>query len=207
MGENHNNIIFVPPRGPRKSTKAELRAMAAFELRLALDCGDRQRVEDALLAFGFDNEGLRKTFASNLMESWKRAATAAAAEGAWPPLDEKDAELIGDMSDGLTPQEVCLLSAMARCARARPHPTGRIRYDDDELMRESRIKERAKYRAAFASLGEKGLVKVAVVGSKNPVTTIELPWLPKETLLINHSIDKPMRDADGNPIEAPKEGE
>ena len=180
MGKNHNNIIFVPPRGPRKATKAELKAMAAFELRLALDCGDRQRVEDALLAFGFDNEGLRKTFASNLMESWKRAATATAAEGAWPPLDEKDAELIGDMSDGLTPQEVCLISAMARCARARPHPTGRIRYDDDELMRESRIKERAKYRAAFASLGEKGLVKVAVVGSKNPVTTIELPWLPKK---------------------------
>lgn len=206
MGENNNNIVFVPPRGPRKSTKAERAAMAAFELRLALDSGDRQRVEDALLTFGVDNEALRKTFASNLMESWKHAATAAAAEGAWPPLDEKDAELIGNMSDGLTPQEVCLLSAMARCARARPHPTGRIRYDDDELMRESRIKERAKYRAAFASLGEKGLVKVAVVGSKNPVTTIELPWLPKEIWLINHSIDKPMRDADGNPIEAPKEG-
>lgn len=180
MGENNNDIIFVPPRGPRKSTKAERTAAAAFELRQALNSGDRQRVEDALLTFGLENEGLRKTFASNLMESWKHAATEAAAEGAWPPLDEKDAELIGNMSDGLTPQEVCLLSAMTRCARARPHPTGRIRYDDDELMRESRIKERAKYRAAFASLGEKGLVKVAVVGSKNPVTTIELPWLPKE---------------------------
>ena len=180
MEENNNNIIFVPPRGPRKSTKAERMAAAAFELRLALNCGDRQRVEDALLAFGLENEGLRKTFASNLMESWKHGVAEVAAEGAWPPLCEKDAELISSMSDGLTSQEVCLLSAMVRCARARPHPTGRIRYDDDELMRESRIKERGKYRAAFASLGEKGLVKVAVVGSKNPVTTIELPWLPKE---------------------------
>jgi hypothetical protein len=49
-------------------------------------------------------------------------------------------------------------------------------------MRESRIKDIKTYRAAFASLGTKGLVKVAVVGSKNPVTTFELPWLPKEDI-------------------------
>ena len=205
--QNNNNIIYVPPRGPRKSTKAERAAAAAFELRQALGCGDRQRVEDALLTFGIDNEGLRKNMASSLLERWKHGVAETAEEDAWPPLCEKDAELIGGMSGGLTPPEACLLSAMARCARARPHPTGRIRYDDDELMRESRIKERGKYRAAFASLVEKGLVKAAVVGSKNPVTTIELPWLPKEACLANHSVDDTMRDADGNPIESPKEGE
>ena len=181
MGENNNNIVFVPPRGPRKTTKGERIAMAKADLLNALEFGDRQGVEDALLALGAEKESYRSEMATYLISIWpKIRVTKPTDEPPWAPLTLADAELVGQMSEGLMPAETCLLAAMVRCARARPHPTGRIRYTDDELMKESRIKDRGCYRSAFASLGEKGLVKVAVVGSKNPVTTIELPWLPQE---------------------------
>lgn len=173
--------VVVPQSGPRKLTKLERMSMNAYALRSAIASGDRERVEDALRPYGFDEEQRRRNMAIVLLSICKeRPAGPPAEEPEWPKLNERDAELIGQMSEGLMPAETGLLMAMARCARARPHPTGRIRYEDAELMRESRIKSKKEYRAAFASLGEKGLVKVAVVGSKNPVMTIELPWLPKE---------------------------
>lgn len=181
MGENNNNIVLVPPRGLRKTTKGERIAMAKADLLDALESGDRQRVEDALLALGAEKESYRSEMATYLISIWPKIRVAKPVdELPWAPLTLADAELVGQMSEGLMPAETCLLMAMVRCARARPHSTGRIRYTDDELMKESCLKDKRCYRAAFASLGEKGLVKVAVVGSKNPVTTIELPWLPQE---------------------------
>lgn len=173
-----NNVIYVEPRCNGKPY-----AMRVLDLRVALDANDTDKIDVALLRLGIVDDKVRKTFAAVLLElARKGKIPPAPQEDIWPPLCESDAELIGNMSDGLTVQEVGLLSAMVRCARARPHPTNRIRYEDDRLMRESRLKDMKTYRATFASLGKKELVKVAVVGSKNPVTTFELPWLPKEDI-------------------------
>jgi len=70
-----------------------------------------------------------------------------------------------------------LLRAMARLARARPHPTGRIRYEDAELMALSGLRARKDYLAAWNGLAAKGLAKAWCVGSRDPFTAVSLPWL------------------------------
>ena len=161
----------------KKMTKAEARR----GLRAGKFLDDPAELGGLLVALGCGEEQA-KIASAEIIEAKRKGLipTRPDEEPEWPPLSPEDTELIGKMSDGLTSQEVDLLSAMVRCSRARPHPTGRIRYGDDELMKESRIKSKGEYRSIFASLASKGLVKCAVVGSKNPVTTIELPWLPKE---------------------------
>ena len=171
-----NNVIYVPPRQFRKPhIKRDL------DLRAALDANDPDKVDAALLQFEITDEKLRKTLTAALLdEARKGNIPPAVQDDPWPELSLEDASAIADLNENLAPQENALLSAMVRCARARPHPTNRIRYEDDRFMREAGFKDMKTYRATFASLGTKGLVKVAVVGSKNPVTTFELPWLPKE---------------------------
>ena len=197
-----DNVVYVPGRNSRKQV-----AQAQFDLRLALNENDFDKVNEALLRFGITNDKVRKAMCVGLLDMWKKGnIPPATQEDVWPELSQEDAEIIAALDENLSSKEVALLSAMARCARARPHPTNRIRYEDERLMKEAGFPNLKSYRAVFTSLGKRGLVKVAVVGSKDPMTTFELPWLPPmETWVVAYPAEKPEDKVGMNLIEIPKE--
>jgi hypothetical protein len=199
-----DNVVYVPGRRTGKQV-----AQFQFYLRLALNENDFDKVNEVLLRFGITNDKVRKALCVGLLDMWKKGnIPPATQEDVWPELSQEDAESIAALDENLSSKEVALLSAMVRCARARPHPTNRIRYEDERLMKEAGFPNLKTYRAVFTSLGKRGLVKVAVVGSKDPMTTFELPWLPPmETWLATHFAEKPEGKVDWNLIEIPKEGE
>lgn len=199
-----DNVVYVPGRNSRKQV-----AQLSFDLRLALNENNFDKVNDVLLRFGITDDKVRKALCVGLLDMAKKGnIPPATQEDVWPELSPEDAESIAALDEDLSSKETALLSAMVRCARARPHPTNRIRYEDERLMKEAGFPNLKSYRAVFTSLGKKGLVKVAVVGSKDPMTTFELPWLsPMETCLAAHSTEKPENKVEWNLIKIPKEGE
>lgn len=170
----------------RPSRLSEKARMDAVALRGALAAGSLPEIEGAIGAFGVP-EGARRAFAAALLESWRKnggePAPEGSGEGDWPGLSEKDEEACAKAAEPysaeLPPEAHDLLRAMARLARHDPHPSGRIRYSDEALMRSAGLARKSDYRAAFAQLASLGLVRCAVVGSRDPFPTIELPWLPK----------------------------
>lgn len=99
-------------------------------------------------------------------------------ETAW--VRDSDLPALSAILPSLPEAESRLLCAMLLCVRARPHPTGRVRYEDAPLMSCAGIRDPKAYRAAFGALAHAGLASCAVVGSKNPTPTLTLPWLPPE---------------------------
>ena len=136
--------------------------------------GDAKALAGAISALGLE-PGIAALAAAPLARMGREGRLPAPEEGPIPPLRESDAALIAAMS--LPPGEAALLGAMARLARARPHPTGRIRYSDAELMALSGLRSRRDYLAAWNGLASKGLAKAWCVGSRDPFTAVSLPWL------------------------------
>lgn len=208
-----NDVIYMIPKKDDVVTvsarqNGKRNAQLEYDLRLALNENDFDKVNAALLRFGITDEKVRKAMCVGLLDLARQGnIPPAVQEDVWPELSQEDAEAIAALDENLSNKEIALLSAMVRCARARPHPSYRIRYEDERLMKEAGFPNMKSYRAAFTSLGKKGLVKVAVVGSKNPVTTFELPAPFRESWLVAHFTEKPEGNVEWKMIEIPKECE
>lgn len=166
-----------------KKQRRDLLRAAALEASLRGGKASEKTIADRL-----EEAGLNRPLAERMA---REAREIAARDGALPipqpPRQEDSPVYPGDL-DALRGkvlerpeggQSRALLCAMFLCLRARPHPSGRIRYEDAGLMACAGIGDARSFRAAFASLADAGLVKVAVVGSRNPTETLSLPWAPK----------------------------
>lgn len=161
-----------------------VRAAARMEAASLVRAGGGRASEPAIAA-KLEEAGLPPSIAARMA----REARTLAAAGRLPqppaepepepaPLSEADLEALSRAVHGLPGREPALLCAMFLCLRARPHPTGRIRYSDRELTECAGYLTAREYRRDFASLHSAGLVACAVVGSKEPTTTLSLPWAP-----------------------------
>ena len=160
----------------RKTRKQWLREAS----ELAAQGGGRASEPD--IAKAYEGAGLSPSVAAKaarearLLAASGKAAQEPPAPTEWARLSEADAEALRGMLPGLSPDEGALICAMLLCMRARPHPSGRIRYEDRELMGCAGIASLKAYRAAFSSLHGAGLAECAAVGSKSPITALSLPW-------------------------------
>ena len=164
-----------------KKERMALLREAALEASASGGRASRKAIADRLEAAGFGKP---------LAERMAKEAGEMAARGALPtppsPKDPEEARLsprdlstLAKMADGLSGREFPLLCSMFLCLRARPHPTGRVRYEDHELIECAGYLTAREYRRDFASLHAAGLASCAVVGSKAPVQTVCLPWAPE----------------------------
>lgn len=165
----------------KDNPREEARGRAASLVRSGGGKASEPAIAEALEASGMD---------PRVAGAMAREARESAASGRLPPppapkgpeeaiLSARDLAVLRGMAKGLRGGEFPLLCSMLLCLRARPHPSGRIRYSDRELIGCAGHLTSREYRRDFASLHDAGLVSCAVVGSKEPTATLSLPWAPE----------------------------